>query len=414
MKREQLCIIASYNVRSGITAEMDHQRFGLDRGTPRSAEFNLGIGDHAIQKVASSRFIIQKSGNGKFAHYPEARQAQAEAVLGDGFLAQHEQASRTRSSEYVTRTSFQETNFSNQQPLSNEIGDEDHTFANTKFSNKLHQDELSAILPTFSGNYHEDVNHFLKILNNTKQVLQVNEFTMKLVLIKQLKQKAQTWLFSKADFMLKSYQDLCQELQAVFDVSNVYQLRTQLAKRTWSGRENFEEYYQSKRIFAQKLNLPEEEFVQYLVEGIEDQTLRNQARIRNFKNVNDVIQAFRLIQLDPVPFRRKMSLCYSCSQPGHFAAECRFINNHLKDRSLERKNVSPPTQKLSDKTVNVLEDQDSKQKDEQVQCDGIVNFRFLNSTTHLKALFDTGSPISLIRRGLIDGKHIKIIDQSKT
>lgn len=207
------------------------------------------------------------------------------------------------------------------------------------------------------------------------------------------------------------YIELSKNLQAAFTVSiNVYHLRKQLANRTWSGRERFEEYYQSKRIIAQKLNLPEEELVEYLVEGIEDQTLRNQARIRNFKTVNEMLQAFRSIQLDPLPRRKILKQCFICNEPGHIAANCRINQRSVVER-LEKANSSRSFLKLDethkDKTINFLEDKGKRQQNEQVKCNGLVTFRFFNSTTNLTALFDTGSPISLIRRGLVNGKEIQ-------
>lgn len=104
------------------------------------------------------------------------------------------------------------------------------------------------MLPTFSGLYQEDANHFLKILFNTKQALNVEDQTMKMVLFKLLKGKALSWLHSDADFMLKSYDELTANLHDTFTINiSVYQLRDQLSRRTWSGREPFEEYLQSKR-----------------------------------------------------------------------------------------------------------------------------------------------------------------------
>lgn len=58
--------------------------------------------------------------------------------------------------------------------------------------------------------------------------------------------------------MIRTYEELTANLQAM------YANDQHLARRTWAGREPFEEYYQSKRLLAQKLNLPEKELVEYL------------------------------------------------------------------------------------------------------------------------------------------------------
>ena len=152
--------------------------------------------------------------------------------------------------------------------------------------------------------------------------------------------------------MLKSYDELTTNLQAMFTINiNAYQLRNQLARRTWSGQESFEEYYQAKLSLAQKLNLPEKEFIEYLVEGIEDQVFRNQARIQNFKFIHEMVQVFRLIRFDPMPVRRKVNLCFSCNQPGHFAANCRAERgtdfNRLQYGNPERKFGAPKQKRCS-------------------------------------------------------------------
>lgn len=373
----------------------------------------------------------------------------AESVLGDGSLAQRSKAGGSRPAEIIledenlAQENTGETRvaaskglqfssregtggsrnttvnpvslnpvYSSQQPVVNPVETASSSFgqwANLP-NNCLRPEELSSMLPTFSGQYQEDVNHFLKTLANTKQALNLNDQTMKMVLFKLLKGKAQHWLHSNADFMLKSYDELTTNLQAMFTINiNAYQLRNQLARRTWSGQESFEEYYQAKLSLAQKLNLPEKEFIEYLVEGIEDQVFRNQARIQNFKFVHEMVQAFRLIRFDPMPVRRKVNLCFSCNQPGHFAANCRAERgtdfNRLQYRNPERK-FGAPKQKPNDRTVYVVEDNN----DEQVSCNGLVKFRLINSNTNLRALFDTGSPISLIRRGLIISNEIKRIN----
>lgn len=61
-------------------------------------------------------------------------------------------------------------------------------------------EEISLMLPKFSGETGEDVSHFIAILENTKRALNVNEFVMKLVVIQNLEGKAKVWMHSQADF----------------------------------------------------------------------------------------------------------------------------------------------------------------------------------------------------------------------
>lgn len=144
----------------------------------------------------------------------------AESVLGDGSLAQRESISD--SAEFIlgdgNLAQIQDTTrvaISGRQQLSSERGSGDSTAitmnafgrpasvapvcssqqpvitvvetSNSQAIQPLRPDELSSMLPTFSGYNHEDVNHFLKTLSNTKQALNVNDQTMKIVLFKLLK-----------------------------------------------------------------------------------------------------------------------------------------------------------------------------------------------------------------------------------
>lgn len=369
----------------------------LERSDTRQAESILGDGNLAQPASRKNRDEIHPTMS------PGIQGTQISCPGGSGDANNLVSSAPVYSFQRSVANEFQASNVPNLQPLPC------RSFAN----NGIRPDEVASMLPKFSGHFQEDVDHFLKILCNTKQALNVDDQVMKLVLIKQLTGKALHWLHSHADFMMKSFNELSGDLRAMFAVPvNNYQLRTELARRTWSGKEPFEEYCQLKRLLARKLDLPEKELVEYLVEGIEDQTLRNQARIQNFGTVNEVIQAFRMIRFNAAPPKKKIPVCFSCNQPGHFAANCR-ANFNPRRHEQSRRNYGRIRQEQNDRTINVLEDQDSRNYEEQVKCDGLVKFRFLNSLTNLKALFDTGSPISLIRRGLLNSNDIHKNHQQK-
>lgn len=113
-------------------------------------------------------------------------------------------------------------------------------------------EEIAALLPYFEGRNEEDVGHFITILENTKRALALNCQTMKLLVTKQLKGNAKIWLHSRADFMLKTYEETLEDLRKTYgSVFNGFELRKRLEKIRWFGQEPFADYCRSKMLIAQ-------------------------------------------------------------------------------------------------------------------------------------------------------------------
>lgn len=175
--------------------------------------------------------------------------------------------------------------------------------------------EISSVLPFFSGVSDENVDYFISVIQHTKTVFAVDDEIMKLVILKQLKGGAQIWSMSM-NLLSKEYGEVIEILKNTFATNeNTYVLRKKLDMRKWRSNESFQEYSTEKRILAGPLKLEEEELIDYLIEGIPDQVLRNQARIAHFKTVADLTKAFGIVQMKPL-------VCYSCNKPGHVAVNC--------------------------------------------------------------------------------------------
>lgn len=49
--------------------------------------------------------------------------------------------------------------------------------------------------------------------------------------------------------------------------------------------------------FTNSLKMEDDEFMEYIIEGIPDQNLRNTAKLQCFSTKNEILQAFRNIEL---------------------------------------------------------------------------------------------------------------------
>ena len=74
--------------------------------------------------------------------------------------------------------------------------------------------------------------------------------------------------------------------------------RRKFELRAGKTNESFNNYHQEKLILGNLVQIEDAaDFLDYLVDGIPDQTLRNQARMQNFNSVKDLLNGFRKISL---------------------------------------------------------------------------------------------------------------------
>lgn len=227
---------------------------------------------------------------------------------------------------------------------------------------------------------------------------------MKLIVLKHLKGNAQIWSMSQTDLMKMDLQEWFKKMEEFFLVkTSSIELYKQLESRKWRFGESFGEYCSEKQILALPLQLHESSLIEYLIEGIPDLQLRNQARIRNFSRVADIKNAFAFIKIHQRTNSSSSIICYNCRQPGHIAARCRQIC---------RKNPWKEQIHHSPKRIGAVDTTPDKSTELDEQYNGLVNLQISNTDQPLKALLDTGSPVSLIH--LKHTKHEKIDDHDKT
>lgn len=159
--------------------------------------------------------------------------------------------------------------------------------------------------------------------------------------VKTAHRKALQWLHSRLEHIEMSFDDLLASMRNIYDNRpSKALLKKQFEDRRWIAGETFSEYYHDKVIMANKLNMDEEELIDYMIDGISSLRLRDQARMQQFQSHASLLRAFRHIKLQsekkelhttgctsigsrtgnkdqPKPPR-----CYNCNQDDHMAANC--------------------------------------------------------------------------------------------
>lgn len=198
--------------------------------------------------------------------------------------------------------------------------------------------EIFFLLPDYSGTSRENVELFVNMAQQMKVIFKIDDDIMKLIVLKHLKGRAENWFMSQTNLMSMDLQEMFRKLREVFSAErSSMELYRQLESRKWYFGESFGEYCSEKQILASPLQLNESTLIDYLIEGIPDMQLRNQARIRNFSRVADMRNAFRFIKIQQNSTSPLPVICYNCRQPGHIAARCQTIRNYSrKDQTYQR------------------------------------------------------------------------------
>ena len=87
-------------------------------------------------------------------------------------------------------------------------------------------------------------------------------------------------------------------LYGFFSPLSKLDLRKKFENRVWTNTESFSEYLYDKVILANKAKIDESELVDQLIEGIPDESLRDQAKMQRFKNKDELLKAFEKIKLN--------------------------------------------------------------------------------------------------------------------
>ncbi|XP_071581961.1 uncharacterized protein [Temnothorax nylanderi] len=314
---------------------------------------------------------------------------------------------------------------------------------------------IGDLLGEFDGTnrYFEDWEKQVRLV---KRLFSVDDAIMKIIISSKLKGKADRWFRSKSEYTEMTLDALLSAMKDGFDQrpSKVDRLK-KFESRVWQPNESFNNYYHEKLILGNLVPIEEDDLLDYLTEGIPDQTLRNQARMQNFESVKDFLNGFRKISLShrvkkDLPQGEKSSAdksvektksevkvqktagkeeiserfmkCYNCNKLGHISKDCpkpkrepgscyncgntkHLAKNCPSKKSKEAKEKSP--------VANVYE---NPEEETNVEHRKIVTYEIKDSSLRrvlcLDTLLDTGSPISFVKERFIDKQGLLPLDAS--
>lgn len=119
---------------------------------------------------------------------------------------------------------------------------------------------------------------------------------MRILIGMRLKGKALEWLHLKSEFVEISVEALLCEIKFDHRPSRIA-LRKKFEERMWKKGETFSDYVHQKFILDNRVPIEEEELVEYIIDGIPDRALRDQARLSGLDSRAALFEAFERITL---------------------------------------------------------------------------------------------------------------------
>lgn len=131
-----------------------------------------------------------------------------------------------------------------------------------------------------------------------KNTYRLSDDLTKIMIGTRLKGKALSWFHSRSEHVTMPVNELLWHLKEMFHRRpGKMLLRKQFEQRMWKREETFSEYLHEKLILANYIAIDEDEAMEYVIEGIPDSMLRDQARVQRLRTKGDLLEAFENITL---------------------------------------------------------------------------------------------------------------------
>ena len=150
------------------------------------------------------------------------------------------------------------------------------------FQSRVNITAIADLLHYFDGKS-EDYETWEKQIRFLKTTYKLEDDLAKIILGMRLKGKAHEWFHSKPEYISLTFESLLVELRSMFcHRLNKMVIRRKFEDRIWKKNETFHEYVHEKIILGNRVPIDENELLDYVVEGIPDSALRDQARLQRF------------------------------------------------------------------------------------------------------------------------------------
>lgn len=120
----------------------------------------------------------------------------------------------------------------------------------------------------------------------------------KAAIVQHLKGKALELFHSRSEYLRITVHGLIGKLSRMLYLqSSKTVIRDRFQERSWRRDETFSEYFHEKIIMANLLYMDGDEMLDYLIAGIPDSSLRDQANVQGHRTKDSLLKAFEKVSL---------------------------------------------------------------------------------------------------------------------
>ncbi|XP_071636795.1 uncharacterized protein [Temnothorax longispinosus] len=162
---------------------------------------------------------------------------------------------------------------------------------------RINVNSIAELLNTFDGTP-RDFEAWEGQARLLREAYCLDDSMAKILVGMRLKGRASEWFHSKPEHIRFSFDELLKGLRKMFQYhQSKVTLRKKFEERKWKQSESIHEYVHDKIILGNKIAVPDEDILEYIVEEIPDVHLRDHARMQSFGNIDTLLQAFEKISL---------------------------------------------------------------------------------------------------------------------